>query len=474
MTLPATPLFTDLYELTMMQGYWREGIHRRRACFEMFFRRLPFGGGYAVAAGIADVAIFLNGLHFTATDLDHLRSLGMFSADFLAYLRDWRFTGNVDAVPEGSCVFPYEPVVRVCAPLDQGQVIESALLNAVNFQTLIATKAMRICRAAGRDNVLEFGMRRAQGADGALSAARAAYIGGCAATSNVEAGRQYGIPARGTQAHSWIMAFPDELTAFRAYCEAYPENGTLLVDTYDTLRSGVPHAIQVAHELEQKGHRLFGIRLDSGDLAALAKEARRRLDEANLPGVKIVASGDLDEYRVAALLREGAPSDQWGIGTRLVTAQDDPSLTGVYKLAALEGENERWECKMKRSDSTAKTTVPGMKDLWRLSDPQGRFVADVLELETAKPDWMHSTPLFSLETGEQVLMTNPAWIAETILRPLIREGIPAGESPSLAAIKENARREIDRLPAACCELIDPAAYPVLAGPELGREIRRGR
>jgi nicotinate phosphoribosyltransferase len=312
-------LLTDFYELTMLAGYFEEGMHLKPAVFDLFFRTNPFTGSYAVFAGLEPALHYLEGLRFTEDDLDYLKSLGIFKPAFLHYLRDFRFTGRVTAPPEGTVVFANEPLLTVEGTLAEAQFVETALLNIINFQTLAATKAARIRLSAGDGEVLEFGLRRAQGPDGGLSVARAAFIGGVRSTSNVWAGERFGIPVKGTHAHSWIMAFADELSAFRAYADSFPDACILLVDTYDTLKSGLPNALIVARELRERGHELFGIRLDSGDLAYLSKEARRLFDEAGFPGVKIVASNELDEYVIHSIRDEGGKIDIYGVGTRLAT-----------------------------------------------------------------------------------------------------------------------------------------------------------
>ncbi len=326
----------------MLAGYHHCGKLEQKSCFELFFRRLPFSGGFAVAAGLQSALDYLDGLKFEKPELDYLATLGLFNEDFLNWLSDFRFQGDFYAVDEGELFYPGEPLLQVHARMPEAQLIETALLNILNFQTLIATKAARITLAAKRAPILEFGLRRAQGVDGALSASRAAYIGGCEATSNVLAGEKFGIPLKGTHAHSWVMSFSSELEAFRAYADLYPESCTLLVDTYDTLESGVPHAITVGHELAQKGHQLRAIRLDSGDLALLSKRARLMLDEAGLVETKIVASNDLDEEVIAALIDQGARIDIWGVGTNLVTSQVSPPLEASISLSPRKTTLERW------------------------------------------------------------------------------------------------------------------------------------
>ena len=353
-------LFTDLYELTMMAGYHAAGRADDEATFDLYFRHAPAGVDLVVACGLAPALDYLENLRFTPEDLAYLRELALFDDSFLDFLRDLRFTGDVWAVPEGTPVFGDEPMLRVTAALAQAQLVETALLNQVCYSSLVASNAAQLTAAARGKSVLEFGARRAHGPNGALTGARAAMIGGCTATSNVEAGRRFSVPVSGTQAHAWIMAFDSELEAFREYARTFPSECVLLVDTYDTLRSGVPHAITVAGELKEAGHALAGIRLDSGDLAALAVEARRMLDEAGFDEVKILASGDLDATRVADLERRDVPIDGYGVGTSLLTARQDPALSGVYKLAEIQGTPV-----MKVSSTAAKTTSPGRKQVWR-------------------------------------------------------------------------------------------------------------
>ncbi|HPK00614.1 MAG TPA: nicotinate phosphoribosyltransferase, partial [Candidatus Hydrogenedentes bacterium] len=364
--MPATPwcqregmaLLTDLYELTMVAGFWKEQRANQRVCFEYFFRRLPPHAGFAVAAGLEPFLQYLENLHFSSDDLAYLRTLNLFDDAFLAYLRDFRPSLTVRAVPEGTLVFPYEPILQVEGSVLEAQFVETALLNTLNYQTLIATKAARICLAAEGEPVMEFGLRRAHGPDGGLSGSRAAYIGGCSSTSNLLAGKVYGIPVSGTHAHSWVMSFPSELEAFRAFARNYPDRCMLLVDTYDTLGSGVPNAITVFKELHAKGQMARpAIRLDSGDLAKLSKMAYRMMTEAGLKDPLIVASNDLDEDLIADLKRQGARINAWGVGTHLITSNDCPALSGVYKLVAV-AQGEAWRPKIKISSNIEKATDP--------------------------------------------------------------------------------------------------------------------
>ncbi len=457
------PLLTDLYQLTMACGYWRAGIAQRRACFHLFFRRCPFGGSYAVAAGLEQALDFLEGVRFDADDLGYLGSLTnadgtpLFAAGFLDFLRASEPCLDVWAMPEGTVAFPHEPLLRVEGPLWQAQLVETALLNLVNFQTLVATKAARICQAAtgpkGPEPVLEFGLRRAQGIDGALSASRAAFIGGCAATSNVLAGRVYGIPVRGTHAHSWVMSFPSEREAFERYAEAFPKGCVFLVDTYDTL-TGVREAIEVGRALRAAGHTMVGIRLDSGDLAELSRAARALLDEAGFPEAVIVASNDLDEFRIAELHRRGAPITVWGVGTRLVTAHDQPALGGVYKLAAIEGADGRWQPRVKLSESPIKTSIPSPQQVRRF-EADGIFVADAIYDVTAG---VHEPKLVDPEDDGHIEPVDVDLAYEDLLAPVLRRGVRTEASPPLPDIQQRCRRQLAKLPRAVRALREPDRY----------------
>ena len=398
-------LLTDLYQLTMGQGYFTEGKHTQRAVFDVFFRPNKLIT-YSVAAGMEQAAEYLENLHFDEDDLAYLRSLGIFTEDYLACLRDLRFTGDVTAVREGEIVFPYEPILTVSAPMLEAQLVETALLTFINHQTLIASKAAKICAAAG-GGVMEFGLRRAQGPDAGIYGARAAMIGGCVGTSNVYAGKLFDVPVSGTMAHSWVMNFPSELEAFRAYAKSFPDNCLLLVDTYDTLRSGVPHAIQVFKELRDQGYEPKGIRLDSGDLAYLSKAARAMLDEAGFENAIICASGDLDENLIRSLKAQGARINTWGVGTKLITSADMPALGGVYKLAAVyEGETEI--PKIKLSDTTEKITNPGVKEVYRIYDaPSHMAIADLIVRAGETIDETKPLTIFHpVDTWKRMTITN--------------------------------------------------------------------
>jgi len=385
----APAMLTDLYQLTMAYAYWKSGTAELDACFHASYRRNPFGGGYAIACGLEQAVEYLLGMQFADEDIAYLATLTgndgrpLFSGEFLAWLREFRFTCDVHAVPEGTVVFPREPLLRVTGPIVQCQIVETALLNIVNFQTLVATKAARVCLAAAGDPVLEFGLRRAQGPDGGLSASRAAYVGGCAGTSNVLAGQLYGVPIGGTHAHSWVMAFDSELESFMAYAEALPNNATFLVDTYDTL-DGVRNAVTAGRWLAERGHAMIGIRIDSGDLAWLSRRAREILDEGGLPDVRIYASNELDEYLIESLKDQGAAIDVWGVGTRLATADGEGSLGGVYKLSAVRRPGGEWEPRIKVSEQTAKVTTPGILQVRRFLR-EGVFAGDMLYNELATP-----------------------------------------------------------------------------------------
>lgn len=380
-------LLTDLYQLTMAYGYWKKQMAEREAVFHLFYRRAPFGGHACIVAGTSPAVNYISELKFTADELEYLATLtgvdnkALFEQGFLDYLRDMEWKLDVSIIQEGELVFPNEPIMRIQGPLIQCQIVETALLNIVNFQTLIATKSARICAAADGDPVLEFGLRRAQGPDGGLSASRAAYIGGGTATSNVLAGMKFGIPVKGTHAHSWVMSFDTEQQAFEAYTDAMPNNVVLLVDTYDTL-DGVRNAIETGKKLRQQGHELLGIRLDSGDLAELSKGARNLLDEAGFQNTKIIASNDLDEYAITELKKNGARIDTWGIGTKLVTAFDQPALGGVYKLGAIRDNNGEWQARVKLSNDLIKVSNPGILQIARRTDDDGHIVEDIIFDET--------------------------------------------------------------------------------------------
>lgn len=467
-------LLTDLYELTMMQGYFRYGMHHR-AVFDMFYRRQPFHGGFAVFAGLDDLLTRLEGLRFSADDIDYLRGLGLFGDDFLEYLRDFRFSGDLWAMPEGTLVFPQEPLIRVHTSILEAQLIESMLLNTINFQTLIATKTARIYLSSERGSIAEFGLRRAQGEDGAMSASRAAYIGGAASTSNTQAGKEYGIPVTGTMAHSWVMAFGSEREAFERYEEAYPDKAILLIDTYDTLGSGIDNAIQVGHKLREAGHRL-GVRLDSGDIQYLSKQVRRRLDQAGLEDALIAVSNELDEQIIHQLVSAGSPVDLWGVGTQMVTGGRDPALTGVYKLAATQRETGGpYLPTMKVSDNPEKSTNPGIKQVWRFFGDDDYPIADLITLEDAPPVQPGagsdaSQPVrFYHPSGDYRKFTLERWTrAEPLLVRFMADGQRVGERPSLGAIRERTLANLDHLDETYTRIINPHIYKVSVSKPLRR------
>ena len=435
-------LLTDLYQLTMMNGYLQENRKDEIAVFDVFFRQNGMIT-YSVACGLAQTVDYILNLRFGKEEIDYLRSLGIFSEEFLTYLSAFKFTGDVYAVKEGTLVFPGEPILTVKAPIMQAQLVETAILNNINFQTLIATKSAKIRYAAKNDIVMEFGLRRAQAPDAGILGARAAVIGGCNSTSNVLAGKMFDIPVAGTHAHSWVMNFKDEYTAFRAYADVYPENALLLVDTYDTLKQGVPNAIKVFNELKAKGYKPKGIRLDSGDLAYLSKKARKMLDDAGFPDTIICASGDLDENSINSLKQQGAAINSWGVGTKLITSADMPALGGVYKLAAIFDDDGNCVPKIKISENVEKITNPGFKNIYRVYDKTtGKAEADFIYLRDEEP----------VDTSKPLVLTHPTerWKKITFnnyeLRPLqidvIKNGKLVYDMPSLKEIKAYAEQEL--------------------------------
>ncbi len=457
-------MLTDLYELTMMYGYWKKGMGKNRAVFDMFYRATSETTAYAIAAGLEQVIDYVNNLRFEDADIEYLRSLALFDEEFLSYLRGFKFTGDIMAVPEGTLVFSYEPIVRVTAPIMEAQLLETALLNIVNHQTLIATKARRVVQAADGGTVLEFGLRRAQGPDAGIYGARAAVIAGCKATSNVLTGEMFGIPVGGTHAHSWVMSFPDELGAFRAYAEIFPTNCMLLVDTYDTLGSGMPNALKVFGELRARGYEPVGIRLDSGDLAYLSRECRRMMDEAGFPNARVFASGDLDEELIWDLKAQGAAIDVWGVGTRLITSQDCPALGGVYKLAAEEVDG-KFVPKIKISENPAKVTNPGQKMLYRLYDGAGMAVADLITLDHERIDEGRPLTIFDpVDTWKKLTLTD--FKARRLLEPVFEGGRQVYELPRLMDIQAYCRRELDTFWAQYKRLRNPHRYKVDLSDEL--------
>lgn len=433
-------LLTDLYQLTMMNGYLRNGKQGDIAVFDLFFRRNNIIT-YSVAAGLEQAVDYIRNIRFSEEDIAYLRSLGLFDEEFLEYLRTFRFTGDLYAVPEGTVVFPEEPIITVRAPILEAQFVETALLNMVNHQTLIASKSAKVAYAAKGDTVMEFGLRRAQGPDAGVYGARASVIGGCRSTSNVLAGKLFDIPVAGTHAHSWVMNFPSEYEAFRAYAKLFPDACLLLVDTYDTLRSGVPNAIRVFDELRAAGHEPKGIRLDSGDLAYLSKRARKMLDDAGYPNAIICASGDLDEYLINSLKNQGAKIDLWGVGTKLITSADMPALGGVYKLSALYPAGGGMVPKIKLSDNSDKITNPAFKDVYRIYDKKtGKAEADLIVVRGETVD--ESKPLTIFHPKETWKRTT---FTDYRIRPLTEQVLRGGELvrplPTLADICAYAERE---------------------------------
>lgn len=452
-------LLTDLYELTMMQGYFKTG-NRNVVVFDAFYRKNPCDGGYAVCAGLQQVTEYIEHLHFGEEEIDYLRSLKIFDEDFLEYLKTFKFSGDIYAIPEGSLIFPREPLVKVIAPIMEAQLIETAILNIVNHQSLIATKAARVCYAAKGDSVMEFGLRRAQGPDSGVYGARAAVIGGCAGTSNVLAGEMFDIPVLGTHAHSWIMSFPDEYTAFKAYARLYPSSCTLLVDTYDTLKSGIPNAIRVFTEMKQEGIPLtrYGIRMDSGDLAYLSKKARYMLDQAGFPDAVISASNDLDEYLIQSLKLQGAMITSWGVGTNLITARDNPAFGGVYKLAAIQGKNGEFIPKIKLSENTEKVTNPGNKTIFRIYDNDtGKIRADLICLKGETFDPAKDLLLFDPnEPWKKTRLAGNSYTMQEILIPVFQKGKCVYTSPSVMEIHDICNREKDTLWDETKRFVNPA------------------
>lgn len=474
MDLPKPPerrcsaLLTDLYQLTMAYSYWKSGVQSKEAVFHLFFRTHPFKSGFSIACGLGDAIDYLCTLAFRDDELAYLRTLTgndgrpLFEPAFLEYLRTLEWCCDVDGIPEGTVVFSHEPLLRIQGPLLQCQLVETALLNLLNFQTLIATKAARVCLAAGSEPVLEFGLRRAQGTDGAVAASRAAYIGGCSATSNVFAGYLFGIPVRGTHAHSWVMSFETEEEAFRAYAEAMPNNAVFLVDTYDTL-GGVQHAIEMGQWLRQRGHVLGGIRLDSGDLAWLSVEARRLLDAAGFPEVAIIASNDLDEQTILSLKQQGAAINVWGVGTRLVTAYDQPALGGVYKLSAIRENGGAWRHKIKLSEQTAKVSTPGLQQVRRFRR-DGTFLGDMI-YDLDGPPETGRTILDRTDLTRRKIIPDDA-VSEDLLVPIFRRGRLVYEAPPITAIRDRTQAQLAGFHEGHKRFLNPHEYPVGLSPAL--------
>lgn len=450
-------LLTDFYELTMMQGYYKNNSNDT-VIFDVFYRNNPSGSGYAICAGLDQIIKYIENIHFSSSDLSYLRSLNMFEEDFLSYLADFGFTGDIYAVPEGTVVFPMEPLVKIIAPIMEAQLVETAILNIINHQSLIATKASRVCYAAKGDPVMEFGLRRAQGPDAGTYGARAAVIGGCVGTSNVLAAKIFNVPALGTHAHSWIMSFENELAAFREYAALYPNNATLLVDTYDTLRSGVPNAIKIFTELKEAGRmpKKYGIRLDSGDLAYLSKKARKMLDAAGFKEASIVASSDLDEYLIDSLKTQGAAINSWGVGTNLITSKDCPAFGGVYKLAAIKKDGQ-FIPKIKLSENPWKITNPGNKTIYRIYEKEsGKIKADLIAMADEKYSEDSPLKLFDpLATWKKTYLKGGTYTLREILVPIFKNGKCVYTSPSVMEIREYCKGELETLWDETRRLINP-------------------
>ena len=453
-------LLTDLYQLTMSYGYWKSGLVHKEAVFHLFFRRRPFNGGFTVAAGLEYVVDYLENFRFDDSDLAYLETLidsqeeRLFPEPFLNYLADLKFTCDVDAVPEGTVVFPYQPLLRIRGPLIQCQLLESPLLNLINFPSLIATKAARMRIAAGTDQILEFGLRRAQGIDGALTASRSAYIGGCDSTSNVLAGKLFGIPVRGTHSHSWVMVFDEEQEAFQKYAESLPNQCVFLVDTYDTIK-GVEHAIEVGKWLKKNNRKFLGVRLDSGDLAQLSIKARKMLDAAGFQDAQILASNELDESLIAELKRQGAQINIWGVGTNLVTSQDQPALDGVYKLSAIRDPGGPWKYKLKLSEQMLKVSDPGILQVRRYSN-EGGNVADVI-YDVEHPPQNPCVMVDPLDPMRQKILRGNL-THKDLLVPIFVEGTRVYELPSLAGIKAYTQQELSNFQVGIKRFINPHQY----------------
>ena len=457
-------LLTDLYELTMMQGYCFTGLSKKTVVFDLFYRKNPSGNGFAIVAGLEQAIDYIKNLKFSKEDIDYLKSLNIFNDEFITYLENFKFSGDIYAIPEGTVVFPHEPLMRIKAPIVEAQLIETAILNIINHQSLIATKSARVVWASEGDPVLEFGLRRAQGPDAGTYGARAAVIGGCVGTSNVLAGKLFDIPVKGTHAHSWVMSFPDELTAFRKYAELFPNACTLLVDTYNTLESGIPNAIKVFTEMREKGIELknYGIRLDSGDLAYLSKKASHMLDEAGFKDAVISASSDLDENLITSLKSQNAEIHLWGVGTKLITSDDCPSFGGVYKLSAETDENGEFIPKIKLSNNPAKVTNPGIKKIFRIYDKKtGKIKADLITLDDE-----------TINTNEPLELTDPnakwkkmklmagEYEVRELLVPIFLNGECVYESPKTMDIRKYCEKELETLWDEHRRLKNPEIVPV--------------
>jgi nicotinate phosphoribosyltransferase len=452
-------LLTDFYELTMMQGYFRNPTNQT-VVFDMFYRTNPCGGSYAIAAGLEQVIEYIKNLRFSEEDVEYLRSLNTFDEDFLQYLSEFHFSGDIYAIPEGTIVFPREPLVKVIAPIMEAQLVETAILNIVNHQSLIATKAARVCYAARSDGVMEFGLRRAQSPDAGIYGARAAVIAGCVGTSNVLTGQMFHVPVLGTHAHSWIMSFPDEYTAFKTYAKMYPNACTLLVDTYDVLKSGVPNAIRVFNEMREEGIPLtkYGIRIDSGDLAYLSKEAYKMLAAAGFDDAIISASSDLDEYLIDSLKAQDAKINSWGVGTNLITSKDNPAFGGVYKLAAVkDADSDTFIPKIKRSENTEKVTNPGNKTVYRIySKSTGKIKADLISLVDETFDPEETLVIFDpVDTWKKTKVLGGTYELRELLVPVFLKGECVYTSPSVMELREICRKEQETLWEESRRLVNP-------------------
>ena len=453
-------LMTDLYELTMMQGYFKNKDQNETVIFDVFYRNNPVDGGYAICAGLEQVINYVKNLHFGKQDIDYLASLNIFEPEFLDYLSKFRFTGSIYAIPEGTVIFPREPIIKVIAPIMQAQLVETAILNIMNHQCLIATKASRVCYAAKGDGIMEFGLRRAQGPDAGTYGARAAVIGGCIGTSNVLTGQLFDVPVKGTHAHSWIMSFPDEYTAFKAYADMYPSACILLVDTYDTLKSGVQNAIKVFTEMREAGIPLtyYGIRLDSGDLAYLSKKARKMLDAAGFKDAVISASNDLDEFLIDSLKTQGAAITSWGVGTSLITSRDCPSFGGVYKLAAVK-DNVTGEFipKIKLSENSEKITNPGNKTIYRIYEKEtGKIKADLICLVGEVFDEKDPLLIFDpLEPWKKTKLDAGSYTLRELPVPVFIDGECCYTSPKTMEIRDICQKELDTLWDETRRLVNP-------------------
>ncbi len=455
--MTTSALFSDFYELTMAQGYFKQ--HNNAPCvFDMFFRKNPFQGGYSILAGLQPLFANIQAFHFDSTDIAYLDSLKLFDTEFLDYLSQFRFSGSVWAMDEGSVIFPGEPLIKVQAPIIEALILEGLILNTVNFQSLIATKTARVWLASKKSCIMEFGLRRAQGQDGAMSASRAALIGGASGTSNTLAAKTYGVPVMGTMAHAWVMSFPDEQTAFDRYAEHYPDNSVFLIDTYDTLGSGITAAIAAGKKLQAQGKN-FGVRLDSGDIQYLSIEVRKWLDAAGLPDAKISVSNELNETIVESLVLNHAPIDAWGVGTHLVTGGQEASFTGVYKLAAHKPADENWQPVMKISDNPAKMTNPGNKQVWRLYNKDGSFKADVIGLfdEEVSAGIEHR---YYHPSNDYQSFTFTAAKTEPLLKEKIRNGVPVYTDESLQTIKQRVETQLEYLHPTSRRLLNPHLYKV--------------